>query len=220
MKEDYFNSSNIQLMDELVSRYKELLPIKDNILDAYVLLAESFIKGGKLLIAGNGGSAADSEHIVGELMKGFVKTRPVSANFKEMLCNINNKDGAMIADKLQGALPAIALSGHEALSTAYLNDVDGMLVYAQQVYGYGVGGDILLAITTSGNSKNVIYAADVAKAKGMKVIALTGKDGGVIKNIADVSIVVPCYETYKIQELHLPIYHALCLMLEDYFFDI
>ena len=174
--------------------------------------------GGKLLIAGNGGSAADSDHIVGELMKGFVKRRPVSAEFAEALKQADPERGEELAKKLQGGLPAIALTNHTALSSAFANDVDGMLSYAQQVNGYGKAGDVFLGISTSGNSENVMYAAVTAKAKGLKVVGLTGKTGGKLAKLADVAIIVPEQETYKIQELHLPIYHVLCLMLEDKFY--
>jgi D-sedoheptulose 7-phosphate isomerase len=203
----------------LIERYPILEPIKDQIVSAYFVLEGSYENGGKLLIAGNGGSAADAEHITGELMKGFKKQRKVSDEFAQKLIDIDNERGEELAEKLQEGLPTIALNNHGALTTAYLNDVDGTLCFAQQVNGYGKEGDTFLGISTSGNSKNVFYAAITAKAKGMKVIGLIGKDGGKLKNISDVSIVVPENETYMIQELHLPVYHCLCLMLEDKFFS-
>lgn len=205
-------------LDELLTRYPVLISVKDDIKEAYEILENCYKNGGKLLIAGNGGSCADAEHIVGELMKGFVKPRAVSAEFGEKLSKADPVRGRELADKLQGGLPAIALTGHPGLSTAYLNDVDGNLIYAQQTYGYGKEGDVLLGISTSGNSKNIMYAMTAAKAIGMKTIGLTGKDGGELKQTAEVSIVVPEKETFKIQELHLPVYHALCLMLEERFF--
>ena len=205
-------------LEELLTRYPVLISVKDDIKEAYEILENCYKNGGKLLIAGNGGSCADAEHIVGELMKGFVKPRAVSAEFGEKLSKADPVRGRELADKLQGGLPAIALTGHPGLSTAYLNDVDGNLIYAQQTYGYGKEGDVLLGISTSGNSKNIMYAMTAAKAIGMKTIGLTGKDGGELKQTADVSIVVPEKETFKIQELHLPVYHALCLMLEERFF--
>lgn len=205
-------------IEELIQRYPVLESSKNDIIKAYEVIAESYQNGGKLLVAGNGGSASDSEHIVGELMKGFVLPRKLDNDYKARLIEADEKMGAELADKLQGALPAIALVDHVALSTAYLNDVDPLLGFAQQVNGYGVEGDVFLGITTSGNSKNVLYANTVAKAKGLKTIALTGKDGGKIKDIVDVAIVVAENETYKIQELHLPVYHCLCLMLEERFF--
>lgn len=208
----------MKYLEELVKRYPVLDAVKDDVRKAYELLEACYEQGGKLLIAGNGGSCADAEHIVGELMKGFVKRREVSDFFAECLRNADEVRGAELAKKLQGGLPAIALTGHAGLSTAYLNDVDGDLIFAQQTYGYGRPGDVLIGISTSGNAKNVMYAMTVAKALGMKTIGLTGKDGGALKREADVSVVVPETETFKIQELHLPVYHALCLMLEERFF--
>jgi D-sedoheptulose 7-phosphate isomerase len=192
----------------------------DDILKAYQIMELSFSNGGKLLVAGNGGSASDSEHIVGELMKSFVLPRTLDGDYVERLISTDNELGSELSKKLQGALPAIAVVDHIALSTAYLNDVEPTLGFAQQVSGYGNSGDVFWGITTSGNSRNILYANTVAKAKGLKTIALTGKDGGRIKNMADVVIVVPEDETYKIQELHLPIYHCLCLMLEERFFGV
>lgn len=205
-------------LDELIQRYPSLSSVKNEILKSYTILEECYKNGGKLLIAGNGGSCADAEHIVGELMKGFVKRRQVSEAFADRLIQADPQRGKELAEKLQGGLPAIALTGHSALSTAYANDVDGDLAFAQQTYGYGKKGDVLLGISTSGNSKNVMYAMAAAKALGMKTIGLTGRDGGQLKESADVSVVVPETETFKIQELHLPVYHALCLMLEERFF--
>lgn len=205
-------------LEELIERYSVLEPVKAEILMAYETLKECFSTGHKLLVAGNGGSAADSEHIVGELMKGFKKKRELPEMMAQAFKEADAACGEELFLKLQGALPAMALTGHPGLSTAFLNDVDGKMIYAQQVYGYGQQGDVFLAISTSGNSENIHYAAVTAKAKGLKVIALTGKSGGILKKDADVAIVVPESETFKIQELHLPIYHALCLALEDYFF--
>ena len=207
------------IYDELISRYPELNMVKSSIEEAYEILKKCYDNGGKLLVAGNGGSAADSEHIVGELMKGFVKKRPVSKSFRERLMYADEVEGAKLADKLQGALPAIALTGHTALTTAYANDCEGVFSFAQQLYGYGKPGDVFLGISTSGNSRNITAAATVAKAMDIKVIALTGCTGGRLKPIADCSIVVPSSETFKIQELHLPVYHALCLMLEETYFQ-
>ena len=151
-------------------------------------------------------------------MKGFIRPRKLDQEYVDRLVSADPELGKELGEKLQGALPAIAVVDHVALSTAYLNDVDPMLGFAQQVNGYGKEGDVFLGITTSGNSKNILYANTVAKAKGLKTIALTGKDGGKVKNMADVAIVVPQQETFKIQELHLPVYHCLCLMLENEFF--
>jgi D-sedoheptulose 7-phosphate isomerase len=202
----------------LIQRYPVLECCKDDISAAFEILCDSYNNKGKLLVCGNGGSAADAEHIVGELMKGFRNSRKcdfiTATKFKE----IDEEMGAVLAENLQGALAAIALDGHIALSTAYMNDCSPLLCFAQQVNGFGISGDVLLGISTSGNSKNVIYAAVAAKAKGMKVIGLTGKNESKLSMLADVCIRVPETETYMVQELHLPVYHSLCLMLEDYFF--
>lgn len=205
-------------LQQMLVRYPELESIKDQIQAAYEALEMCFSHGGKLLIAGNGGSCADGEHIVGELMKGFVKPRPLSEDLKRALHAASVEHGESLAAQLQGGLPAIALTGHTALSTAFANDVDAHMIYAQQACGYGREGDVFLGISTSGNAKNIDYAVTVAKAKGMKVIGLTGKDGGILGKRADIAIIVPSQETYQIQELHLPVYHTLCLMLEERFF--
>ena len=205
-------------IDLLVERYPSLKSAKNDIVAAYLLLEESYERGGKLLVAGNGGSAADAEHIVGELMKGFKLPRKPEADFAEKLVAENQELGSVLAENLQGALPAIALDGHLALSTAYMNDCEPLLCFAQQVNGYGKAGDVFLGISTSGNSKNVLFAAITAHAKGLKVIGLTGAKDSTLKDMSDVCIKVPQTETYMIQELHLPIYHCLCLMLEDRFF--
>lgn len=205
-------------IDLLLARYPALECVKDDVIKAYLLLEESFKNGGKLLVAGNGGSAADAEHIVGELMKGFKKSRKPKSEFADKLVTENPELGSVLAENLQEALPAIALDGHPALSTAYINDCEPLLGFAQQVNGYGKAGDIFLGISTSGNSKNVLYAVTTAHAKGLKVIGLTGAKESKLQAMSDVCIKVPQTETYMIQELHLPIYHCLCLMLEDKFY--
>ena len=202
-------------IDLLVERYPSLESARNDIVAAYLLLEESYENGGKLLVAGNGGSAADAEHIVGELMKGFKLPRKPEADFAEKLVEENQELGSVLAENLQGALPAIALDGHPALSTAYMNDCEPLLCFAQQVNGYGKSGDVFLGISTSGNSRNVLFAATTAHAKGLKVIGLTGAKDSKLKDMSDVCIKAPQTETYMIQELHLPIYHCLCLMLED-----
>lgn len=202
----------------LIERYPALEICMTDIYLAFELLKDSYKIGGKLLVCGNGGSAADSDHIVGELMKSFKKNRKLPENIKESFRRADLEYGNILAESLQGALPAIALNNHTALGTAYLNDVNGLVGFAQQVYGYGNREDCFIGITTSGNSENVIMAGLVARQKGMRVIALTGSDGGKIKDIADITIRVPSKETYMVQEYHLPIYHCLCLMLEDEFF--
>ena len=207
-----------KILDELTERYPSLGREKENIAEAYEIMKASYDGGGKLLIAGNGGSCADSEHIVGELMKGFCKKRPLPEEVLEKIAAIDPDPDERLSEKLQQGLPAIALTGHNALSTAFTNDVDAEYAFAQQIIGYGREGDVFLGITTSGNSKNIMRAAAAAKALGLKVIALTGRDGGRIKDLADCSVIVPEKETFKIQELHLPVYHALCLMLEETYF--
>lgn len=207
-------------VDDLIKRYPVLEICKDSINEAYKILEKSYENGNKLLIAGNGGSCSDSEHIVGELMKSFIAKRELNDDLKKKMEKIDPIIGKELGEKLQGALPAIALDNHQALNTAFTNDVEngGLLTYAQQIIGYGNAGDVFLAITTSGNSKNIINACVAAKAKGLKIIGLTGKNGGKLKNYADVTIIAPSNETFMIQELHLPIYHLLCLMLENHFF--
>ena len=206
-------------LDLLIMRYPHLECCKGNIIIAFEFIRDCYKNGGKLLVCGNGGSAADAEHIVGELMKGFKKARHLASIEVEKLVEIDSLMGRTLADNLQGALPAIALDGHPALTTAYMNDCEPIICFAQQVYGYGCKNDVLFAISTSGNSRNVLYAVVAAKAKGMVVIGLTGKNDSKLSAMSDVCIRVPSTETYQIQELHLPIYHCLCLMLEDYFFN-
>ena len=202
-------------LEILVNRYPELSGAKKEISEAYQILENCYAHGGKLLVAGNGGSAADAEHIVGELMKGFKLPRKPDADFAEKLVAENRELGSILAENLQGALPAIALDGHPALSTAYMNDCEPLLCFAQQVNGYGKTGDVFLGISTSGNSKNVLYAATTAHAKGMKVIGLTGAKSSKLEQMSDICIKVPQIETYMIQDLHLPVYHCLCLMVEE-----
>lgn len=205
-------------VDLLCERYPALKNVENDIVAAYQILEDSYRNGGKLLVAGNGGSAADAEHIVGELMKGFKLPRKPKTDFAEKLIQENAELGAVLAENLQGALPAIALDGHPALSTAYMNDCEPLLCFAQQVNGYGREGDVFLGISTSGNSKNVLYAVTTAHARGMRVIGLTGAKNSKLEQMSDVCIKVPQSETYMIQEFHLPVYHCLCLMLEDEFF--
>ena len=181
-------------------------------------MEKSYSNKGKLLIAGNGGSAADAEHIVGELMKGFENPRKLDTGYIKRMEAIDIEMGKVLGDNLQGGLPAIALDGHLSLSTAYMNDCEPLLCFAQQVNGFGKENDVFLAISTSGNSKNILYAATVAKAKGMKVIGLTGVNDSKLSDMADVTIRSSEKRTYMIQEHHLPIYHCLCLMLEERFF--
>lgn len=209
----------MEQLDILIERYPILAECREDIQTAYELLVDSYEQGGKLLVCGNGGSAADAEHIVGELMKGFKKKRSISNDLYHALLKIDVEKADELVESLQGGLPAIALDGHPALTTAFINDCNPLMGFAQQVNGYGKEEDTFLGISTSGNSKNVIYAAMVAKAKGLKVIGLTGERQSELSRLADVCIRVPETETYMIQELHLPVYHCLCLMLEERFFE-
>lgn len=208
----------MKYIDSLINRYPKLELIKEDVIKGYLLMEECYGKGGKLLVAGNGGSAADSEHIAGELMKRFKIPRPVDEGFADKLKQIDKERGLYLAENLERSLTAIPLVAHEALTTAYINDVDGKGVFAQQLLGYGREGDVFLGISTSGNSENIINAAVTAKALGIKIIALTGKNDSKISDIADVAVKVPETETYMVQELHLPIYHCWCLMLEERYF--
>ena len=207
-------------IDLLISRYPVLGEVREDIINAYLVMEECYEHDGKLLIAGNGGSAADSEHIAGELMKRFKTPRPVTEEFARKLKLIDPVRGENLAKNLERGLMAIPLVAHEALSTAYINDVDGLGVFAQQLFGFGRPGDVFLGISTSGNSKNVMSATVVARALGIKVIGLTGGKGGELATVSDVCVKAPSDETYMIQELHLPIYHCWCLMLEDRFFGL
>ncbi len=205
-------------IERLMERYPTLRQVREDIIEAYLAMEQCYASKGKLLIAGNGGSAADAEHIVAELMKSFKLPRMPDSSFPRALMAVDEVLGRELSMKLQGGLPAIALHNHQALNTAYSNDVVGYLCYAQQIYGYGNENDVFLGLSTSGNSENIINAAIVAKAKRMKVIALTGIPGGYLSKIADISVRAPEEETYMVQELHLPIYHCWCLMLEERFF--
>lgn len=212
------NDRKMAHVDSLVERYPQLEACREDIVNAYDLLEEAYAAGRKLLVAGNGGSASDSEHIVGELMKGFKLKRKIYSAQADRLRRIDEEMGKVLAENLQGSLPAISLVGEPSLTTAFMNDAIPVLVFAQQVNGLGRAGDVFLGISTSGNSQNVLYAAVAAKSKGLKVIGLTGGRENKLMGYADVCIRVPETETYKIQELHLPVYHCLCLMLEERFF--
>lgn len=205
-------------LEELVTRYPQLLPLKDEINKAVACIIASYEQGGKLLACGNGGSCSDSDHIVGELMKGFEHKRRIGESMKKQLIESDEERGTYLAEKLQHALPAISLTAHTALITAVANDTDADLIFAQQVVGYGNRGDVLIGISSSGNSQNVIDAMITARAKGMMVIGLTGETGGKMKRLCDILINVPGRRTAFVQELHLPVYHVLCLMVENHFF--
>lgn len=206
------------LLSNLLRRYPVLQSCEADLRSSLEILIEAFESGRKLLVCGNGGSAADSEHIVGELMKGFLKPRRISETHQTRLQENPSERGGMIASKLQAALPAISLVSQTSLISAITNDTAGEMVFAQQVYGLGKPGDVLLGITTSGNSANVINAVVVAKTFGLKAIALTGRSGGAVAPMADVSIRVPADDVAEIQELHLPVYHWLCIAVEEKFF--
>jgi D-sedoheptulose 7-phosphate isomerase len=202
----------------LLEKYPELDVCANDIMQAFLIMKECYLNSGKALFCGNGGSAADSDHIVGELMKGFHLPRPLRPEIKRKFTERFGDEGAAIADQLQAALPAISLVSHGALITAFMNDVNPELIFAQQVLGYGKPGDVLVALSTSGNSKNVVCAVKTAKVLGLKCIGLAGWNGGALNDLCDVTIKVPSQSTPDIQERHLPIYHAICLMLEDFFF--
>ena len=196
------------MMKELLERYPGLEVCKDSIMQAAELMIDTYNKGGKILVCGNGGSAADSEHIVGELMKGFLSCRPVT----------DERIPIELRKNLQGALPAISLPSQCSILSAFVNDVEPDMMYAQLVYGYAKKEDLVIGISTSGNSKNVVNAVKVANSVGAKTLCLTGEGGGILGEISDVTIKVPEKETYKIQEYHLPVYHYLCAYVEKHFF--
>ena len=197
------------MLNELFERYPALQICEKDIEDALKLLIDTYKNDGKVLVCGNGGSAADSEHIVGELMKGFMLKREVDDGRipENMRCN------------LQGALPAISLVSQSGVLSAFINDVEPEMMYAQLVYGYGKEGDLLICLSTSGNSKNCVSAAEVAKSIGVKVLSLTGEKESRLSQISDCTVKVPDTETFKVQEYHLPVYHFLCAMTEKYFFE-
>ncbi len=210
---------SLAVFDELQKAYPRLEICLEDIIEATEIIIDCCKNGGKVLVCGNGGSAADSLHIVGELMKGFCRKRPLSDIEKNTLSSYG-EHGEKLASALQCALPAVSLINESSLSTAFLNDVDPEMGFAQQVLGLAKQGDVLIGISTSGNAKNVHYASITAKARGMKVVSLTGKTGGLMKSISDVTVIAPEQETYKIQELHLPIYHAICRAVEYEFYPV
>lgn len=199
----------VNMLKELFRRYPVLVECKEEIEKACVLLIDTYQNGGKVLVCGNGGSAADSEHIVGELMKGFLSQRPVK----------DERIPEKLRIGLQGVLPAISLPSQCAILSAFINDVDPEMMYAQLVYGYAKENDLVIGLSTSGNSKNVVNAVEVAKCLGTRTLSMTGSKKSRLSEISDVTIRVPAKETYKIQELHLPIYHYFCAEVEKYFFD-
>ncbi len=208
-----------QLCSHFFNLHQDLIPFKSYILDICETLLKVYQKGGKVLICGNGGSCADADHIVGELMKGFLLKRPLSKEIQDKFEQNYGAEGAAVAEKLQCGLPAVSLNAHAALMSAFSNDVDPELVYAQQVMGYAVEGDAVIGISTSGNAANVAYALMAAKAAGAVSIALTGRDGGKIGKIADYCFIAPEKETYRIQEYHLAVYHLICAYVESEIFS-
>lgn len=206
------------ILDNTIERYPVLKVCKKEIEAAYNCIVSCYEKGGKLLICGNGGSATDSDHIVAELMKGFMKKRVLPEQIRKRLLNNDPEKGKILAEYLQGSLPAIALTNHNSLNTAFSNDVNPELVFAQQVMGYGKKGDVLLAISTTGMSKNLVYAAYLAETLDIKTIAMTGQSESLLSEMCDHCIRVPEKSTPLIQELHLPVYHTICAILEEHFF--
>ena len=206
------------MLNKLLNRYPQLAKCQDELKKATAAMINCYKNGGKILLCGNGGSCADCDHIVGELMKGFLKKRPLSTEQKAQMTNLSPLLDEETLSKLQGGLPAISLPSLTALNSAFCNDVDPELIYAQSVMAMGKTGDVLIAMSTSGNAKNVFAAAKVAKGLGLTVIGLTGKGGGNLSEISDICIRVPETETFKVQELHLPVYHYLCAATEEEFF--
>lgn len=213
------SENNNLIIDNLIKNFPQLTSCKNSIEKASTLLKQCYSTEGKVLVCGNGGSAADSEHIVGELMKGFLKKRKLHKQDIEKLKASCPDAWEYLSNNLQGALPAISLVSQVAIASAFINDVAPDMVFAQQVYGYGKKGDVLIGLSTSGNSKNVINAIKIAKAFDIKTIGFTGESGGAMKELCDVTIMVPESEVYKIQEYHLPVYHALCAEVEEKFFE-
>jgi D-sedoheptulose 7-phosphate isomerase len=207
-------------LDALMSRYPVLQGLRDPIVKAFNALVGCHKQGRTVLICGNGGSAADAEHIVGELMKGFMLKRPMDAASAAKIRKIAGPDADVLVKGLQCGIPAISLVSHVSLNTAVLNDNGGDLVFAQQVFGYGHAGDVLIGLSTSGNARNVGLAMKTARALEVTTIGLTGQSGGAMKGLCDILIAVPATGSYKVQELHMPVYHALCLMVEAELFEI
>lgn len=209
-----------QFISDFFARHPDLIPMKEQILCAGGWMIEAYQKGNKLLLCGNGGSCADCDHIAGEFLKGFLLKRPISREIKNAMQEKYGEIGSQIAEKLQQGLPAISLNTHSAAISAFANDVDPELVYAQQVLAYGKPGDLLIGISTSGNAANVAAAVMTANSIGMQTVGLTGKDGGKLAEICDLALIMPQMETYRIQEDHLAVYHLLCAMVEYELFDI
>jgi len=213
------NRESKELSTQFYQRNADLRGCRESIDAALAALVDAFRSGNKVLICGNGGSAADSEHIVGELMKGFRKPRRLAERFVDELAQQFPKEGLLLAGKLQGALPAISLVSQSSLCTAVSNDSGAEMVFAQQVYGYGAKGDVLLALSTSGKAKNVLYAVITAKALGLISIGLTGRSDSPLSELCDATIRVPAEDTAEVQEYHTKVYHHICAVLEAEFFE-
>jgi D-sedoheptulose 7-phosphate isomerase len=218
MKEPLDLSAMYPIILQLGQKHPKLLPILPDVNQALDMIAASFHAGGKLLLCGNGGSAADCDHIVGELMKSFLRPRSINPALRNALLTLPCHEGKLLANSLQGGLPAISLTGHPALALAIANDIHADIVFAQQVLALGRPGDTLLGLSTSGNARNVVNAFHTARSLGLHTIVLTGADGGRLASLADVIVRVPAITVVDIQELHLPVYHALCASLEAVFF--
>ena len=212
------NMKNNEILEELLYRYKNLASIKEVIVEAAEVIVRSYKNCGKVLVCGNGGSASDADHIVGELMKSFEAYRPLESVCQQKLVELSSDRGKMLSEKLQQGLPAISLTVHNALITAIANDIHGDLIFAQQVVGLGSEGDVFIGLSTSGNSKNIIDALIAAKAKGLVTIGMTGETGGKMKKFCDLLINVPEKRTAYVQELHLPVYHSICMIVENELF--
>lgn len=206
------------MLSKLLERYPRLKDTMPNIELAIKAIIETYKNNGKVLLAGNGGSASDCEHMAGELMKSFVRKRKIDKKLTNKLIEIDPQNGEYIANTLERPLKAVALTSHPSLTTAYSNDRDPYLVFAQQLLGFGNSGDVFIGFSTSGNSKNILYTTTLAKAMGITIIAMTGENGGKLALESDIVIKAPSNETYRIQEYHLPIYHTICMEVEKYFF--
>ena len=211
--------NNNTILQQLLNRYSNLSFLEEQIKNATEIIINAYKSGGKVLVCGNGGSSSDADHIVGELMKSFEGHRPLEAELKESMKTVSPERGSILADKLQQGLPAISLTVHNALITAIANDIHGDMIFAQQVTGLGKKEDVLIGLSTSGNSQNVVDAFIVARAKGLKTIGMTGETGGKMKDLCDVLINVPEKRTAFVQELHLPVYHVICMMVENELFN-
>ena len=216
-KEKYVKETTQKIYEELFERYPQLSSQKENILRAFDIIRTTYQNDGKLLVGGNGGGSSDSEHIVGELLKSFKKNRAIDGEVKEKLLAMG-EEGDYLVSRLEGALPAVSLISQTGILTAFSNDKSWDTALAQQAYGLGKEGDCLILLSTSGNSQNCVYAALVAQTKGIKTLAFTGAKHGKLKAVCDVTLQAPETETYKVQELHLPIYHCLCAMIEEELF--